>query len=151
MAGWLPLAIRVHCGAPIRYSFPNVDQLRYYAGMPEKNDFRLDYVEFGCKDTVRVKTFYHSVFGWRFTDYGPGYTCFNDGRLRGGFTTDAKPGKGAPLIVIYAWDLAKVQAKIVAAGGKVVKEIFTFPGGSRFHFADPDGNVLAVWSDAQAQ
>lgn len=119
--------------------------------MPEKNDFRLDYVEFGCTDTVRVKEFYHSVFGWQFTDYGPGYTCFNDGRLRGGFTTDIQAGTGSPLVVLYAWDLAKVQAKIVAAGGLIVKEQFAFPGGSRFHFSDTEGNVLAVWTDAQAQ
>jgi hypothetical protein len=118
--------------------------------MPEKNDFRIDYLELGCADTARVKNFYHGVFGWHFTDYGPGYTCFNDGRLRGGFTTDIKPGEGGPLVVIYAWDLGKVRAKIVAAGGSVVKEAFAFPGGSRFHFADPEGNVLAVWSDAQA-
>lgn len=119
--------------------------------MPEKNDFRLDYVEFGCTDTVRVKAFYHAVFGWHFTDYGPGYTCFNDGRLRGGFTTEIKPGDGGALAVIYAWDLKKIQAKINAAGGSVVKETFYFPGGSRFHFTDPEGNVLAVWSDAQDQ
>lgn len=119
--------------------------------MPEKNDFRLDYVEIGCADTVRVKSFYHSVFGWHFTDYGPGYTCFNDGRMRGGFTTDLQPGSGGPLLVLYAWDLSKVQAKIVAAGGAVVKERFDFPGGSRFHFSDTEGNVLAVWSDAQTQ
>jgi len=116
--------------------------------MPEKNDFRLDYVEFGCADTARVKGFYHSVFGWHFTDYGPGYTCFNDGRMRGGFTTEIKPGGKGPLVVLYAWDLPKTQAKIVAAGGKIVKATFEFPGGSRFHFADTEGNVLAVWSDA---
>jgi predicted enzyme related to lactoylglutathione lyase len=142
--------VRAFCGAPAALLFPNVDKLRYYSGMPEKNDFRLDYVEFGCTDTVRVKSFYHAVFGWHFTDYGPGYTCFNDGRLRGGFTTELKPGDGSPLAVIYAWDLKKIQTKIVAAGGSVVKEAFYFPGGSRFHFADPEGNVLAVWSDAQA-
>ena len=119
--------------------------------MPEKNDFRLDYVEFGCTDTVRVKSFYHSLFGWQFTDYGPGYTCFNDGRMRGGFTTDIQPGGGGPLAVIYAWDLATIRAKIVAAGGAIVKEPFYFPGGSRFHFSDTEGNVLAVWSDAQVQ
>jgi predicted enzyme related to lactoylglutathione lyase len=119
--------------------------------MPEKNDFRIDYLELGCTDTARVKDFYHGVFGWHFTDYDPGYTCFNDGRLRGGFTTDIKPGDSGPLVVIYAWDLGKVRAKIAAAGGSVVKETFAFPGGSRFHFADPEGNVLAVWSDAQAE
>jgi predicted enzyme related to lactoylglutathione lyase len=119
--------------------------------MPEKNDFRLDYFEFGCADTVRVKNFYQSVFGWRFTDYGPGYTCFNDGRIRGGFTVETAPGGASPLAVIYAWNLTKIREKIVAAGGTVVKETFDFPGGSRFHFSDPEGNVLAVWSDATVQ
>ena len=119
--------------------------------MPDRNDFRIDYLELGCADTIRVKSFYQAVFGWHFTDYGPGYTCFNDGKTRGGFTTDIKPGAAGPLVVIYAWDLGKARAKIEAAGGKVVREAFEFPGGSRFHFADPEGNVLAVWSDARAE
>lgn len=128
-----------------------LDKLRYYAGMAEKNDFRLDYVEFGCADTVRVKSFYQSVFGWHFTDYGPGYTCFNDGRLRGGFTTEIQPGSGGPLVVLYAWDLALMRTRIIAAGGAIVKQTFEFPGGCRFHFSDSEGNVLAVWSDAPVQ
>ena len=33
-----------------------------------------------------------------------------------------------------------------AAGGKIVKPVFEFPGGRRFHFTDPDGYELAVWT-----
>jgi predicted enzyme related to lactoylglutathione lyase len=43
----------------------------------------------------RVKQFYRAVFGWKFKDYGPGYTSFHDGRLAGGFTTDARPAAAA--------------------------------------------------------
>lgn len=111
---------------------------------PEK---QIDYIEFPARDIAAAKKFYSEVFGWKFEDYGPDYTSFIDGRIAGGFTTDASgPALGA-LVVIYAGDLEGTQARVEAAGGKIVKAIFSFPGGRRFHFSDPNGNELAVWSD----
>ena len=112
------------------------------------NDRRIDYIEFDVPDIEPVKSFYTAVFGWQFTDFGPTYTSFNDGRLAGGFakTDDEVRSRGA-LVVLYALDLEAIAAAIAEHGGKIVKEIFKFPGGRRFHFADPAGNELAVWSD----
>ena len=87
------------------------------------------------------------MFGWKFTDYGPDYTSFHDGRLGGGFAQGTPPAASGVLLVIYSTDLAAVQEKIQASGGRIVREIFSFPGGRRFHFADPSGNQLAVWSE----
>lgn len=98
-------------------------------------------------DIPRTRQFYSEVFGWKFEDYGPDYTSFTGGRLNGGFTSDrAAPAQGL-LIVIYAGDLAAVQARVEAAGGTIAREVFSFPGGRRFHFLDPSGNELAVWSE----
>ncbi len=111
-------------------------------------DRRIDYVEFEATDIEATKRFYSAVFGWAFIDYGPDYTSFGDGRLAGGFTKVKKaPRKGGPLVVIYALDLEAMQASIQSAGGKIKKKIFSFPGGRRFQFKDPNGNELAVWSD----
>jgi predicted enzyme related to lactoylglutathione lyase len=115
-------------------------------GQPDRN-FQIDYVEFPTTDIEAIKRFYNAVFGWNFTDFGPDYTSFHDGRLGGGFTTSAKPAKGGPLVVLYAKALEDTQRKVIEAGGKIVVEIFEFPGGRRFHFADPNGNELAVWSE----
>jgi uncharacterized protein len=109
-------------------------------------DRRIDYVEFNVRDIARSKAFYGEAFGWGFTDYGPGYCEFSDGRLTGGFTTGGAVHTGGPLVILYADDLAGTERRVVAAGGKIVKPAFTFPGGRRFHFADPDGYELAVWS-----
>lgn len=106
----------------------------------------MDYVEFPATDIIKTKEFYMKAFGWKFTDYGPGYTSFEDGRISGGFTTDRPVAYGA-LIVIYSGDLVACEAKVKAASGKIVKEAFDFPGGRRFHFTDPSGNELAVWSE----
>jgi len=97
-------------------------------------------------DIEATKRFYGAVFGWSFTDCGPNYTSFRDGRLGGGFTMSATPVKGVPLAVLYAKVLEDTQRKVVEAGGKIVVEIFEFPVGRRFHFADPNGNELVVWS-----
>ena len=112
-------------------------------------DCRIDYVEFPATNLIKTKRFYQQVFGWEFRDHGPDYSSFRDGRLRGGFTTSATVGPGGPLVVLYAKDLASIEAKIKAAGGRIVKETLAFPGGRRFHFADVSGNVLAVWSDRE--
>jgi predicted enzyme related to lactoylglutathione lyase len=112
-----------------------------------EHDLRIDYVEFPATDVAEAKRFYSEAFGWSFEDYGPDYTSFNDGRLAGGFYSATQAAAHGPLVVIYATDLEEAGAKVVAAGGSIVKEIFEFPGGRRFHFSDPSGNELAVWSD----
>jgi uncharacterized protein len=107
-------------------------------------DRKIDYIEFGATDIIATKKFYGEVFGWRFTDYGPDYTSFEDGRIAGGFVKGVVAAAGT-LVVIYVDELAAAEKRVRDAGGRIMKETFSFPGGSRFHFADPNGNVLAVW------
>ena len=111
------------------------------------HDRQIDYVEFVATDIARTKQFYQQVFGWRFEDYGPDYTSFQDGRLSGGFAKGSTVRAGGPLVVIYAAQLEATEANVKQAGGKIVKPPFSFPGGRRFHFTDPSGNELAVWTD----
>jgi predicted enzyme related to lactoylglutathione lyase len=111
------------------------------------NNGRIDYIEFSATDVAKTKAFYERVFGWKFTDYGPDYTSFEDGRIAGGFSKEGKAVRGGPLVVLYASDLAATEKKVRDAGGVITKNAFPFPGGRRFHFADPSGNELAVWSE----
>ena len=112
-----------------------------------EQDRRVDYIEFQATNIDETKTFYSEVFGWEFTDYGPDYTSFTDGRLSGGFAVATDVRAGGPLVVLYSTDLAQIEARVREHGGRIVREIFEFPGGRRFHFGDPSGNELAVWSD----
>jgi predicted enzyme related to lactoylglutathione lyase len=112
-----------------------------------REDGKIDYVELPGSDLVALKRFYAGAFGWSFTDYGPTYAAFAEG-LDGGFDADAANQPPKPLVVLYAHDLEAMEAKVRAAGGAVVKPIFSFPGGRRFHFTDPSGNELAVWSES---
>lgn len=114
----------------------------------QENNLRIDYVEIPATSLATSRQFYSDVFGWSFKDHGEGYASFNDGRMRGGLTTDAKPKAGGVLLVLYTTDLESTQQRVVAAGGKLTKQTFEFPGGKRFHFADPAGNELGVWSEA---
>ena len=112
-----------------------------------EQDRHIDYLEFPTTNMDATKKFYAAVFGWQFTDYGPDYSCFKDGGLRGGFTTEAQVANGGPLVVFYSTNLANIQTSVQEAGGTIVRETFEFPGGRRFHFADPSGNEMAIWSD----
>ena len=115
----------------------------------QESNLKVDYIEFPATDIEGTKTFYQQVFGWNFQDYGPDYTSFHDGRLAGGFNKSLRPapaGQGT-LVVIYAAALEETYNKVKKAGGKIVTETFGFPGGRRFHFADPNGNEVAVWSE----
>jgi uncharacterized protein len=107
-------------------------------------DRKIDYIEFKATDIAATKKFYGEVFGWKFTDYGPDYTSFEDGRIAGGFAKGNVAPAGT-LIVIYVEDLRAMEQRVKGAGGNISKEIFSFPGGSRFHFKDTNGNELAVW------
>jgi hypothetical protein len=111
-----------------------------------REDGKIDYVEMPGGDLVALKGFYRDAFGWSFTDYGPDYVAFNEG-LDGGFDGDPTTTLTRPLVTLYAHDLEAMAAKVEAAGGRVVRPIFSFPGGRRFHFEDPSGNELAVWSE----
>jgi predicted enzyme related to lactoylglutathione lyase len=107
----------------------------------------INYIEFPCMRPERMRAFYGEVFGWTFEDYGPSYLAFHDGSMDGGFTADATVSQTGTLVVLYSSDLESTLSSVKAHGGSIVKEIFSFPGGRRFHFQDPDGNILAVWSE----
>ena len=110
-----------------------------------REDGKIDYVELPGGDLIATKRFYETAFGWTFTDYGPSYSAFAEG-LDGGFDADVEQSR-APLPVLYAHDLEAMQHKVEAAGGVIVRPIYAFPGGRRFHFTDPAGSELAVWSE----
>jgi predicted enzyme related to lactoylglutathione lyase len=119
--------------------------------MPEHE--KIDYVEFPAKDIKAAKSFFKTVFNWSFEDFGPDYTAFSDQGIDGGFYRSeltASTQNGGALIVFYSKEMEKTMSKIVEAGGEIIRPIFSFPGGRRFHFGDPNGNEYAVWSDIEA-
>lgn len=106
-------------------------------------DNRLNYVELSVAETAPARAFYEAAFGWRFTDFAPTYSATTSDDTDIGLDADAK---APPLPVIESADLEATLAAVREAGGVVTRPIFAFPGGRRFHFTDPDGNELAVWS-----
>lgn len=108
---------------------------------------RIDYLEYPVASIAASRRFYGEAFGWTFQDYGPDYCEFRDGRLTGGFF-HGTPTPGGALVVLGSDDLVASEAAVLRAGGRIVRPAFDFPGGRRFHFADPDGYELAVWSQA---
>ena len=115
---------------------------------------KINYVEFPARDLEATKSFFESVFGWQFSDYGPDYTAFSDQGLDGGFfraDQASTTAAGSALVILYSNSLESVQQHVEMAGGVITKPIFGFPGGRRFHFCEPSGNELAVWTDVGGQ
>ncbi|TDS12924.1 VOC family protein [Sphingobacterium paludis] len=107
----------------------------------------INYIEFKAKDLNAIKEFYNTAFHWTFVDYGPDYIAFAGSGLDGGFERTEEEVVNGALTVLYHEDLALAKQQVIDAEGTIVKDVFSFPGGHRFHFADPSGNELAVWSD----
>jgi len=108
----------------------------------------IDYIEISVTDMAESKRFYEAAFDWKFNDYGPGYAGIQkQGGEAGGLRLEPKVSAGGPLVILYSNDLDTTLAKVRQAGGRIAKEPFDFPGGRRFHFEDPSGNELAVWSE----
>lgn len=111
---------------------------------------KINYVEFPARDIQKAKNFFSEAFGWEFEDYGAEYTAFSGQGLDGGFFKSdqtVSTDNGSALIVFYSSDINSTQAKVETAGGKIIKPTFSFPGGRRFHFSDPNGNEYAVWAE----
>lgn len=109
---------------------------------------KINYIELPVKDITVSKAFYSEAFGWTYVDYGPTYSSFEGAGVDGGLDgeSDRKPGKDGALVVLHTKDLEAAQKSVESAGGIVTVPIFSFPGGRRFHFTDPSGNELAVWT-----
>ena len=114
-------------------------------------DRSINYIEFPMVDVEATKSFYSSVFGWEFQDWGPTYVSFSGAGIDGGFNgeDDADITNPGVLVVLYAQDLEAVLADVQSAGAEILKPIYSFPGGRRFHFKDPNGNELAIWSEPE--
>ncbi len=111
---------------------------------------KINYIEIPSRDIVATKRFFGEVFHWTFTDYGPDYTAIDNGGIDGGFFKSdqvASTDRGSVLVVLYSSELEKTLNKVELGGGEIIKDIFSFPGGRRFHFSDPSGNEYAVWSE----
>jgi len=111
---------------------------------------KINYVEYPARDLSATRRFFQDAFGWEFADYGPDYIAFSNQGLDGGFfraDMASRTSQGGALVIFYSEKLEDTLARVQAAGGEVVKPIFSFPGGRRFHFTEPSGNEFAVWSE----
>jgi hypothetical protein len=117
------------------------------AVMAQKNN-HIDYVELAAEDLSVAKAFYNAAFGWEFQDWGETYVSFTGAGLDGGIRGGEKPVNGSTLVILYADDIEASEKRVVDAGGEIT-ERHEFPGGRRFHFRDPSGNLLAVWTKAE--
>ncbi len=110
----------------------------------------VDYVETPSRDLPKTKAFFTALFGWQFTEYGPDYLDYSDGRTTGGFYRSEKVSSyegGATIAVIYTEHLETLRDRAKELGATITRDIFSFPGGRRFHFTEPGGSEFAIWSD----
>lgn len=105
---------------------------------------KIDYIEFSSPDLPATRQFFKDAFDWGFKDYGPDYQEITDGGVDGGI---AAGPLAPPLVVLWTDDIEAALTRVTGAGGQITRPIFAFPGGERFHFREPGGTEMAVWSD----
>jgi len=111
---------------------------------------KINYIEIPVKALASSKAFFNQVFAWTFVDYGDDYAAIVGAGIDGGLYSSDKQvsvQQGSVLVVLYSADLAKTEQAIIHAGGSIIKPVFEFPGGRRFHFCDVNGNEFAVCRD----
>jgi len=118
--------------------------------MPDTHH-HIDYIELPASDLATMKSFYGLVFGWTFQDWGDVYVSFHGAGIEGGFdgNSERKPSEEGALVILYSQDLEASLTAVKTAGGVITIEPFEFPGGRRFHFRDPNGNGLAIWTKTE--
>lgn len=117
-----------------------------------ENHHTIHYIELPALSVGDMKAFYGAAFGWSFTDYGPGYAAFHGAGIEGGFDESQDyiaPNKPGAFVILYSDDLESSQVAIEKAGGKICVPTYSFPGGRRFHFEDPSGNELGMWTEVK--
>lgn len=108
---------------------------------------RIDYVEIPVTDLGKTRDFFSALFGWSFQDWGDEYMSFSDGRLAGGFRRAEEPAPSTGvLVVFYSENLERDIQRVQDLGATISEDVFSFPGGRRFHFVDPVGTEYAIWS-----
>jgi len=110
----------------------------------------IDYIEMPSRDLAGTRQFFTELFGWRFEDYGPDYSSFDDGRMTGGFFTGddiSAISSASPFVVFYVENLERAAAEVERLGGRITRAIFDFPGGRRLHFTAPGTGEFAIWSE----
>jgi len=118
--------------------------------MSKSTHHSFNYIELPATDLKPMKAFYGAAFDWTFQDWGETYVAIHGAGVDGGFDADSdrKPTKHGALVILHSDDLYASEQSVIAAGGKITVPIFSFPGGQRFHFTDPSGNELGVWTAA---
>lgn len=120
-------------------------------------DAHINYVELPAPDLPGTKAFYTAAFGWEFVDYGPVYAGYQGLHVELGLNSLAVAGPAhaagsenavGPLVLFSTTDLAATERAVTSAGGTIVSPPYDYPGGRRFHFRDPAGNILGVYQSA---
>lgn len=130
------------CSTPMA----GVNRSTYPSGM----NHVIDYVEFAVDDLEQAKAFYAKALGWAFNDYGPDYAGIQDparpGQEFGGLNPHPATSRGDGVVALARTaDADASLASVLAAGGRITVELNEYPGGRRFMFADPWGNILGVY------
>ena len=112
---------------------------------------KLRHLAINAEDVQRAKTFYETVFGWRFNPWGP--PDYYQAHEAGGFIMALQHRRalkpGTPTLGFEATldvpDIAATIAAIEGAGGRMLTQPIYIEGvGKLVYFEDPEGNVFGA-------
>jgi predicted enzyme related to lactoylglutathione lyase len=115
---------------------------------PELRSGKVCYVELPAADVAASADFCRTVFGWSMRRRGDGSLAFDDtvGGVSGTFVPDRAPGADPGLLVyVMVADARAAGERVMAAGGRLVRESPPDHPEVFAWFADPAGNVLGIY------
>ena len=120
---------------------------------------KLRHLALNADDVERAKTFYETVFGWRFEPWGPPEYYQAAGAADGAITALQHRRELMPGVRMAGFeatmavdDLTASMAAIEAAGGRILAPPFYIEGVGRLaYFEDTEGNFVGIMQYDQSE
>jgi predicted enzyme related to lactoylglutathione lyase len=106
------------------------------------------HFEIGCRDKEKTEAFFSDLFGWSITPMGPAGmidTGVTTG-IQGHITALGHEPHDYTIFYVQVDDIPACLTKIASLGGKTLVPPVTIPNGTFAWFADPEGNVVGLWT-----
>jgi hypothetical protein len=110
---------------------------------------KIEWLTVPAPDLRAAKSFFSEVFGFSVSEYSKTFWVFKAGNISGGLDQGLTVNSHGIGFSITVPDISRTLEAVVKHGGKILKAPYELGPGAGFcsQFADPNGNVLELYSN----